>query len=110
MKELRPYLLENREQLEAFEKSLGDKLDGKLRGCLTWLRRFPLEKWFDPVAGVREADARKEVIRTICALYWRKKINISFDENMWLKLHPADEEERLAWLKADGWHGPGIDK
>lgn len=104
MEDLRTCLLVTRTQLEAFERSMGDRLEPKMRSCLRWLEGIPLETWFNPVERVRDPEARKEVIQTICALYWHRDVNISFNEYMWLKLHPRNEQERLAWLKANGWH------
>lgn len=94
----RGYLLVTRAQLEEFRRSMGDSLPGRMESCRRWLEGFPMEVWFNPLAGVRTEDARAEVIRTICALYWEGKVNISFNEDMWLRRHANSDEELKEWL------------
>ncbi len=90
------FLLRTSGDVSDFEKRMGDNLQEKAEKCLKWLRGFPVMRWTDPLRGVYEAEVAREVIQTICYLYIRKRIRISFDESMRVRVEPDDQE---AWIK-----------
>lgn len=92
------FLLRTSGDISDFEKRMGDCLQGKADKCLKWLRGFPVMRWVDPLRGVYEPEVAREVIQTICYLYIRKRINISFDESMRVRVEPDDQE---AWIRGN---------
>lgn len=92
----RGFLLRTSGDISDFERRMGDSLQEKSDKCLEWLRGFPVMRWVDPLRGVYESEVAREVIQTICYLYIRKRIRISFDESMRVRVEPDDPE---AWVR-----------
>lgn len=92
----RGYLLRTAGDIRDFEERMGDDLPGKLDRCRAWLAEFPVMMWFDPCRGIYDEDIAKEVIQTICYLYIKKRVGISFDERMRCRVEPEDYD---AWVK-----------
>lgn len=90
------FLLRTSGDISDFENRMGDSLQEKADRCLKWLRTFPVMRWVDPLRGVYESEAAREVIQTICYLYIRKRIRISFDESMRVRVEPDDPAE---WIR-----------
>lgn len=103
------YLLYTRSQYDAFRIENETLIRERRQAFKEWILGLPWMKWV-PLQFRSEQEARI-VIGLICLLYWEKEVNISFSNDMrCVRNEPRNEEEMLAWMKADGWHGPGIDE
>lgn len=107
--EWKKYLLYYRRDYDAFRTANEAILRERRQAFKEWILGLPWMKWV-PLRFRNENEARI-VIGIICVLYWEKEVCISFSNDMTcVRNEPRNEEERLAWMKADGWHGPGIDR
>lgn len=109
MPEREKYLLRYRYQYDAFRKENEALLRERSQAFKDWVLSLPWMKWVE--LRLRTEQEARAVIGIICVLYWDKEINISFSNDMrCIRNEPRNEEERIAWMKADGWHGKGIDR
>lgn len=102
------YLLRYQSQIDAFRESHKDELRQYAGAYRRWIQSLTMMKWVP--LQLRPED-EEVVIGIICILYVDKFVNISFSDDMrCIRNEPRNEQERLAWMKATGWHGPGIDQ
>lgn len=103
------YLLRRQAEYDAFRDSYEKLIRERRQAFKDWVLGLPMMQWV-PLRFRSDKEARF-VIGLVCVLYWEKEVNISFSDDMsCIRNEPRTEEETLAWMKATGWHGPGIDK
>lgn len=102
------YLLRQRYQYDAFKLKWAKLIELKADEYVKWIDSLPFMEWIPLLMKPQEEEP---VIGLICMLYWDKRINITFQRGCTHIQHvPKNDEEELAWMKAAGWHGKGIDR
>lgn len=102
------YLLRTRSQADSFREKHRDALRQYAGAYRRWIRSLPFMVW-TPLR-LRE-DEMEVVIGIICMLYIDGYVCISFSDDMrFIRNEPLDDAEMKQWMKATGWHGPGIDR
>jgi len=102
------YLLRYQHQIDAFRSRYGEAIRRNQEKYAEWIRSLPFFEW-TPV--ICRPEHEEFITGLICILYIDKIVNISFDNTATrIENEPNSEEEYKAWMKATGWHGPGIDK
>ena len=102
------YLLRTRSQIEAFRENNRDAIRQNAGAFRKWVRGLPFMEWIP--LQLRPED-EELVIGVLCLLYIDGFVRITFSDDMRsIRNEPLTDEENLAWMKATGWHGPGIDR
>lgn len=102
------YLLRYKSQRDDFREKYKEQLRQYAGAYRRWIWSLPMMEWVPLQLRPEEEEV---VIGIICILYCDKFVCISFSNDMrCIRNEPMNEEEMLAWMKATGWHGPGIDR
>lgn len=77
------------------------------KNFIDWVNSLPLMTW---TTLCIPANQEEIYIGLLCILMIDKKINATFsNDGMSIKREASSQAELLEWMKANDWHGPGID-
>lgn len=101
------YLLRTLNQVKFFKGMYSQVIADNEKNFIDWVNSLPLMTW--TMLSI-PANQEEIYIGLLCTLIIDKKINATFsNDGMSIKREPSSKEELLAWMKANDWHGPGID-